>query len=210
MTYRTSPIRIGLAAVAIAAIPSAPEAPAASGDIPAAAYEASDPDRTAAEPSPWLSVHGNAAQRELVDWAAGRYTDAGLRLPSMEIWFHSNSAPCRGFSGLALTGGERPIVRVCKQSQAQRVLLHEIAHIWTSTHIDDKTRQQFIELRGARSWNTEGDWAEQANEQASEIIMWALADSQIVLMESIGDRDHDSLAEGYELLTGLELPEWRS
>lgn len=155
-----------------------------------------------------VRVDGTDEQREIGYWALGRYEEAGLDLPPLDIRFHETREPCKGASGLAASDGSRRVAHICQPNNIPRVVLHELAHIWTDEYVDEATRDAFVELRGAKSWATEGDWPERGFEHASEIIMWALLDQQVILFASLGDRDPATLAAHYQFLTGFDLPQW--
>jgi hypothetical protein len=76
-----------------------------------------------------------------------------------------------------------------------------MGHVWAHENLDQKARQDFLEMRGLEVWNEPGAaWAEQGQEHAAEIIAWALMDEEISMM-SIGSPDPALLVEAYELLT---------
>ena len=165
------------------------------------------PPEIGSVPQTEYRVFGSEKQKEVVASALERYEAAGLELPPLDIRFHDDKEPCLGASGLAGGTHERRIAHICMPHDPLRVVLHELAHIWTDTHLDQATKDAFVELRGAKSWNVGGTWTERAAEHASEIIMWTLHEDEIILFASLGDTDPDNLTAAYEFLTGLQPPE---
>jgi hypothetical protein len=160
-------------------------------------------------------------QRELVEWATGRFEHAGLDLPQVEYVFHDDLMPCGGRVGLY--HASQRLLEMCRLDRP--TVLHELAHAWANAHLDDATRRAFMATRGLDVWHG-GDvpWEQRATEHAAEIIAWALLDrnrlvrwvepaadgSDVVTWRllSLPGGDVDALVAGYRLLTGLE-PAWR-
>ena len=141
--------------------------------------------------------------QELVDWAIGRFDDADLALPSLDISFHPyDSEECPGI-GIALwtAGKDTHRIRLC--SPSKRVLLHELGHAWTHKTLNPADRTQLIEWLGLESWDS-GNIAHpnRGIEQTADIIAWGLLDRRD-RMPHLGPVD---LAAAYELLTGRRSP----
>ena len=148
-------------------------------------------------------------QMTMIDWALERYAAAGLELPPLEVLFHDDSEPCGGNMAIAVTGAVTRI-KVCTDPDApdiviERTLLHELAHIWAASALDDATRQAFLALRGLDSWSNADQWSERGTEQAAEIVMWALMDREIMML-TLEHHEPQDLAAGYRVLTGQEPP----
>lgn len=146
----------------------------------------------------------NQERRELIEWAVNRYRAAGLDVPSVDVYFHAEPAGCRG--NLGYTRGQRIdfCVRLAMEPGPQRIVLHELAHVWAEAHLTDDARSAFIEMRGAATWNDLAfPWKDRGTEQAAEIIAWGLGDGSMSPMVH-GDLDPSSLAEGFRMLTGAE------
>jgi hypothetical protein len=146
----------------------------------------------------------NPERRELIEWAVNRYREAGLEVPPVDVYFHSESTGCRG--NLGYTAGERIdlCVRLAMEPGPQRIVLHELAHAWAGAHLTDEARSAFTEMRGAPTWNDLAyPWKDRGTEQAAEIIAWGLGDGSMLPIVH-GDLDPSSLARGFRMLTGAE------
>ncbi len=125
-------------------------------------------------------------EREMVEWAFGLFETAGLSLPPVLIRFHNGEGPCEGNMGtLRYLADGSPVIRVCADHDEPQVrdrwrrqsLLHELAHAWEMTELDDATRRRFERLRGLDHWNdSTEEWSARATEHAAEIITWGLID----------------------------------
>ena len=120
---------------------------------------------------------------------------------------------CGGREGLYHTATSS--LYIC--TTRKQTLLHELAHAWTDVRLSEELRTAFVRLRGVRSWDDRNDpWELRGTEHAAEIITWALMDRPIHVptypgspdaepiyrLLSIPNSDVDSLAFGYQLLTG--------
>lgn len=145
-----------------------------------------------------------------VAWALERFERAGLALPDLTVEFSDTRAACGGNTAVAVHGLDIPGIVVCASEEAttsvvHRTLLHEMAHIWAKANLDASTRESFLVLRGLRSWDDADRWQDRGSEQAAEIITWALMDREL-LMATLTDHSAESLASGYEMLTGDPVP----
>jgi hypothetical protein len=81
-------------------------------------------------------------------------------------------------------------------------LLHELAHVWLTTELDEEVRQDFLSFRDLDFWWGHGlPWVETGVEHAAEIIAWGLMDEGVPLTR-LPDRSCETLIEGFWLLTG--------
>jgi hypothetical protein len=153
------------------------------------------------------SVNVSEADREqvrLVQWAAGRFEDAGLDVPRVEIHFHGNSSGCAGHLGYA-KGGRVDVCTILVNEMSRRNLLHEMGHVWIDQNVSQADRHRFLALRELRVWNASTvSWDERGYEQGAEIMAWALGTR--ILTPQIPDNDPEQIAGAYELLTGQSLP----
>jgi hypothetical protein len=110
--------------------------------------------------------------RELINWAVQRYTEAGLQLPDLEISF---PVSCGGKGGRYLVGRNR--VELCHPNR--KLVLHEFAHAWDDNSNVD--REAFLELRGLGHWYEQQDQPshESGGEQLARIVAWGLMDVDI-------------------------------
>jgi hypothetical protein len=153
------------------------------------------------------SVNVYEADREqlrLVRWAAGRFEDAGLDVPRVEIHFHPDASGCGGRFGYA-RNGRVDVCTILVNEMTRSILLHEMGHIWIDQNVSRAERVRFLELRGLQNWNASAaDWGNRGYEQGAEIISWALGNR--ILSAQIPDNEAARLAEGFEVLTGVETP----
>ena len=88
---------------------------------------------------------------------------AGLDLPTdTSIVFHDSDDPCGGHAGTVREdrGNE---IWICvgddDREHQERVVRHELAHIWTEDGLDPDAKARFLSLRGADNWNDRDvDW----------------------------------------------------
>ncbi len=157
------------------------------------------------------------ADAAVIEWAQARFAAAGMELPDVDIVVLDDLRDCGGHVGRYYPG--RNVLELCRVDNAS--VLHELAHAWTDLNLDDAARRAFVEHRTVGGWNDRGDsWEIRATEQAAEIIVWALMDRATTVrwveagiagrrLLSIPDSGPDRLVAGFELLTGLEVPEYR-
>jgi branched-subunit amino acid transport protein len=134
----------------------------------------------------------------LLRWAFGRFERAGLRAPAVDtVTFASGSGRCAGIAGriereadgahvlLCLDPGSACTGRRCASFtfQARATVLHELAHAWELTWLDEPMRQAFLDRRGLEVWDGRRDvpWARRGAEQAAEILMWGLLETPVPL-----------------------------
>ncbi len=160
---------------------------------------------TVAPPSVVVVDGGNAIDRNtaLVDWALGRYEEAGLVLPDIRVSFHSPDSPeCPGY-GVGRWRLEETGHRVWLCTASKRVLLHELAHAWAHENLDASQRGDFVDHLSLESWDSAHiDHGLRGMEQAAEIIAWGLLDRRDQ-MPHLGGIDK---ASAYQLLTGSTSP----
>jgi hypothetical protein len=164
-------------------------------------------DAGAATDTPTVEVQGaDAAETEMIEWALGRFTQAGLELPSTVITFHDDPTGCSGNSGL-FRHGTPAEVHLCipaeRPAKARKLIaLHELGHAWAETHTDEATRAAFLQERGINSWH---DHSEEPHfwgaEHAAETISWALMDEPVRIIR-IYDARPAQLTSAYQVLTG--------
>ena len=152
--------------------------------------------------TPGPTVHADdAALGELAEWALGRYENAGLNPPSVEIYLHSADAPCQGNRGIFNAGLER--VDVCVDDPM--VALHEIAHAWTHENLSPTRRAEYVAAGGFDSWDdADTSWLDKGSENAADTIAWALLERPIKMLTPDGPIAQTN--EAYRLLTGSDTP----
>ena len=144
-------------------------------------------------------------QLALARWAVGRFEMAGLKPPTLAIAFHGDTAGCKGHMGWARSG-RVDVCTVLANEMSRRNLLHEMSHIWLDQNVGIGTRNAFLRERGLLSWNSSRDsWELRGYEQGAEIMAWALGNR--IMSAQTPDNAPSQLAAGFELLTGLEIPQ---
>jgi hypothetical protein len=155
-------------------------------------------------------------QIELVAWALERFTSVGLAPPPVShVTFPPTAACEEGFSGMSYhtdTGGN---IDVCTSSMQlvdqrggrvplapRRTILHELGHLWASAYVDARTRRAFVDLLHLEAWSGVG-WESSGSEQAAEILMWGLMDTQIE--PRVPDITCDEEIAAFTLLTGIQV-----
>ncbi len=137
---------------------------------------------------------------ERLDWALGRFSDVGLQLPPLDVTFHNSAHGCEGHTGLYRSIAGIADIEICMPTE--HIVLHELAHAWVETILDDDRRSIWMDYWGLDTWNRQDvDWSRRGNEKAADAIAYALG--------RIPANPHDSLLEylcGYPLLTGNPLP----
>ena len=137
-------------------------------------------------------------------WALGRFETAGLELPPIEINLHSDKAACNGNNGSLTDGnGAGYIIHSCG---VDFTLLHELAHAWDMHSLDDETRERFLGIADADTWRNPDNWNLAGGEHAANVIAWGLMDERINQTRT-RPYDHNSMLEGFDILTGSE-PLW--
>ena len=147
---------------------------------------------------------GDPEHVRLVRWAAARYENRGLGVPTVDVHFHPDTSGCYGHLGAEL-GGRVDVCVVIVSEVARETLLHEMGHAWIDENVTHPVRDRFLEMRGLRAWNeTIVPWDDRGFEHGAEIIAWGLGNRYMA--PSIPDREPSGLAAGFELLTGTQVP----
>ena len=143
-------------------------------------------------------------QLELASWAVERFEAVGLEPPVVEIAFHDDRSGCHGHLGFARSG-RVDVCTVLVNAMTRRTILHEMSHIWLDQNVDGATRLRFLALRNLPSWNSADDrWEFRGCEHGAEILAWAIGER--ILTPQVPGNDPRSIAEAFELLTGIPLP----
>lgn len=152
-----------------------------------------------------LVFEAGPGQLQMARWAARRFEIAELQVPEGEVHFHHDLSACDGHLGWA-NNGRIDLCASLVDAPTRRALLHEMGHIWLDENITTSERTRFLELRDLSSWNSPNDpWSLRGYEQGAEIIAWALGER--ILTPSIPDNEPEKLELGFQMLTGIELPE---
>jgi hypothetical protein len=159
-------------------------------------------------PRPRIELIGlSVAQREVVNYAVGLFAEAELSLPALVVHGSQDPSACDGHDGLHRPHDEVSEIFLCSPAADEwfrRVVLHELAHAWSTIGLPVERRHAFQMLRGWEHWSNHkhGEWRDNGTEQAAEIIAWGVADKAAPTVQI----DHDTCSElrvGYITLTGI-------
>lgn len=184
---------------------------------------------TAAAPAAWL-LRGDGAPAAAALGAAVPHTavDAAIVATAIDAFaghglefgvepvvsFHDDAAACSGNLGYWTDEAGVDRIRVCWTDDDARVqeilrtqaLVHELAHAWVYRNTDAATRDAFVELVAADSWNgAEAAWVDRGTEVAAELVTWAVLDPAVLFVE-FAESSCGTWAAGYELLVGATAP----
>jgi hypothetical protein len=134
--------------------------------------------------------------KDIIEWAANRYLEAGLQLPDLAVSFPTF---CFGRAALYYVG-ERSI-EFCQITRTNA--LHEFAHSWddTSGAVD---REAFRKLRRLKVWFGGLDLPsrEQGCEHLANIVAWGLTDSDTRTVPDLPANSVSELTTAFIALTG--------
>jgi hypothetical protein len=156
---------------------------------------------------PGVEVFGADPQHlQLVRWALGRFSAAGLGEPVVQVRFDLGSAEaCHGGFGWARARTVDLCTGLGVNLMTRHIVLHEVSHIWLDENLDPWTRAMFLRMRGLRSWNSaDVPWELRGYEQGAEIISWELGGRLLAPM--IPERSPAKMAAAYRVLTGERPP----
>jgi len=125
-------------------------------------------------------------EQAVVDWAMGRFAQAGLELPELTVRFDPSGELCRYNEGLYhhAPNGER-FVTICtgeydtfaSQLWRRRTLLHELGHAWDFANMSAEDHDELGPILGADAWDDDDDrWADRGIERFAEMFVFALLD----------------------------------
>lgn len=149
----------------------------------------------------------------LVEWTLGRFKAAGLRLPHVDAVYLETQRSCLQESAWTHLGSGSAIIRFCLDPAdigdegsaglaGRFTMLHELAHVWTAEHLSQEEMDSFTSFRGLGTWNdASAAWSDRANEQASDIMAWGLAEEPIDLVR-LGTPGCPELELAFRVLTG--------
>lgn len=159
-------------------------------------------------------VNATPRLQEHVVWAIESFTSHGLDAPYVsEIAFSPEHPRCSGLAGYFFPHDNAILLCFDAQTMATgsderlhdrevRVLLHELAHAWMSSHVSTEQQTVVTSMLGARSWDDPGDpWCHRGHELAAEAFVWWLTDGQ-VLPRPLASLDPDHLDAVISVLIG--------
>jgi hypothetical protein len=139
------------------------------------------PDRETPKSKPALTT----VEREVLEWAFGRFEAAGLDLPDVTIQFTADDTECNGEQGIYRRRDGEHSVTVCVPDQQgaaiehrrRRTLLHELAHAWDHANLTDDDRNRILPILGSVDWYaTDISWEHRGVERLAETLVWGLLD----------------------------------
>lgn len=198
--------------------PGAPDSDTRNGDSSTSWVEVTrDTGGKQLDTQPRLSDDHTGADRELIDWAAGRFEQIGLELPQVEIVIDADHERCDGAHGRFLGNDERSQIILCLEHtesfgaelHRRRTLVHELAHAWDHHRITDSERVRLVQVLGVDTWyGTDAEWDHRGAERFAETLVWGLYDQRrrpVLIDVSCADlhRDFVSLT-GHRALGPIE------
>ena len=168
-------------------------------------------------------VNGTPELERLIEWGLSRYEAVGLTPPSLASVTFAPVPACASSAGrLVETGLDSPDLilctdayRACEPDRASCTdfrasdrlgMLHELGHAWLLDNVGESTQSEFLAVNDLASWRNSADaWHRRGVEQAAEVMAWGLLEQPIALLR-IGDPPCESVAAGFEVLTGSEAP----
>ncbi|MFV1960680.1 MAG: hypothetical protein ACC658_02505 [Acidimicrobiia bacterium] len=166
----------------------------------ASAYQTSMGRATIAD-SPRIVFYGaTQAQAERMLWAIDRFSDSGLELPSLEIYFAQGCQERFAAWGRIQWDSAIPWrIEVCTTA----VYLHELAHAWGRWNLTDTDRQMFLDLRGLDAWQgSDVPWVERGQEDLASLVSRVLAQG----VDNYRSGDQVTDLDHFERITGVPVP----
>jgi hypothetical protein len=167
-----------------------------------------------------VEVRGaSPAQVELLRWGLARFEQAGLSPPRLAaVTFASATGRCAGIAGQVTPHGRDPAdMLLCLGDgstaasgdgdaaypvAARMAALHELAHVWDATRLDDGAREHYLDLTDLTTWmGADVSWEQRGGERAAEVLMWGLLDTDVPLAK-FGRPLCQRLAQEFRELTG--------
>lgn len=153
-------------------------------------------------PTSHTIIGARRGQAATIEWALGRYVEAGLELPALTIEVHGDQDGCQGERGLYRWSESLNRIDMCTDNLY--VLLHEIAHAWEVSYATDSARDAYAASIGLDSWRSDDvEWGDQASERAANSIAWGLLPRPLSPSDAAATQD---MINRYEMLTGSTSP----
>jgi hypothetical protein len=212
MSYTRTAIATAIIAISLFAAGPGTQPATASGGLAehvaqrvAAASLALQAPENVVAPTYTTAIHAeNDGQQATAQWALDQMAAAGFELPPVTIHMHADRHDCSNEPGGVSNGyftqslGEN-IVHSCGSPW---VLIHELAHVWDKTTMDDAMRDYVLDAQGLETWNSD-TWIHAGGEHFASIVAWAIEGTH---PSSIGYYTNTHLAEVYRAVTGREPP----
>jgi hypothetical protein len=154
-------------------------------------------------PEALVFENSSPGQIDLATGAIETFEAADMDLPPLVIRFDMSGEQCHGHGGLFRQGTPATIT-ICTESRP--VVLHELAHAWEWTTLDDSARDEFVNAYGLETWNSKDtEWGDRGVEKFAEtiaigFILQSRSDNPTViarlcLFEDITGQAHPALTE---------------
>lgn len=142
-------------------------------------------------------------QRELSEWALGRYEAAGLELPPVIIEFADGDhlVGCEGALARTYLNQIPVLIKMCWNDQF--TLLHELAHAWEAHNVPTEKHEPFMAMRtDATSWaSREVPWPQRGREHAANVVAWGVLEDPYPVPRT-SPTDPESMRDAFRFLTG--------
>lgn len=152
-------------------------------------------------------VYGaDPSQQAAIAWALQRYEDAGISLPTLEIYQHDSASSCDGYDGLFTP--QESIDRIDLCTDVVFFVLHELGHAWEVNFASEGAREALLESYGGGEWSGSNvDYRERGEERAANVLAIGLID---VELDDAGANASRELLDRFKLLTGVDSPRYEA
>ncbi len=144
---------------------------------------------------------GTASQRASVEWAIGRFSDAGMVLPRIIVEFPGRDlSGCDGAPGRSYLDQSPIVIKMCWNDRF--ILLHEFAHVWEANNVFASKHRPFMAIRlNVESWaSRDVEWELRGREHAANVIAWGLLVDPISVSDTYPN-DPASMTAAFKILT---------
>jgi hypothetical protein len=153
-------------------------------------------------PSIDAGIPGTPSQDAALAEARLAFSQAGLRLPAVEVTFSDDEGECHDHVGYFEASTEPWQISIC--SEFDFVVSHELAHAWLRASLTAEDRERYVSHRELESWNSPSvEWRNRGSE-----------DTAFIIQQNVMPRTSQPALEGewkervqaYELPTGRASP----
>ncbi len=151
------------------------------------------------------AIYAETSQQvDTVAWALDQFVGAGFELPPVTIHMHTYRIDCSSDPERLLNGYYKQVDgnNIIHSCGNRWTLLHELAHVWDKTALDDTNRKEIMAHQGLETWSHE-TWNQAGGEHLASIVAWALEGTHPT---RIGYYTRTELAEAYFMAAGSQPP----
>jgi len=142
------------------------------------------------------------SQEVAIARALQRFEDAGISLPSLEIYQHDSASGCAGHDGLFTPRESIDRVDLCTDSPY--ILLHELGHAWVENFASQDARDALLDSFGGGEWSGSNvEYRKRGAERAASVLAVGLIDTEFDAAWVSMNRE---LLDRFRILTGVESP----